>query len=185
LSKRKGHKVLIEAIAKLIADFPNLVCRIIGEGPERPKLIELIDRLKLNNVVELRGRRPHAEVIGDMSWCDIFVLASYGEASGTVYGEAMQFNKPVIACTGEGIAEVVRDKVHGRLVPAGDVSALAEAVGWLLKDDDRRKAIGLEANVLANTDLSYPHMARRLISLYGDLVTAAQHRNTAASAAKR
>lgn len=181
LSQRKGHKILIEAIAELRADFPNLVCRIIGDGPERPKLSELIDRLDLNNMVDLRGKRPHADVLGDMSWCDVFVLASWGEASGTVYGEAMQFSKPVIACSDEGIAELVRDKVHGRLVPAGDVSALADAIRWLLEDDARRKAIGDQAQVLADTDLSYAHVARRLIRIYGDLSAAARHKSNAAA----
>lgn len=106
LSTRKGHACLIEAIAEWVAEFPNLVCRIIGGGPERLNLEKLVDRLGVRDYVELRGKRPHAEVLGDMSWCDVFALVSWGEASGTVYGEAMQFGKPAIACADEGISEV-------------------------------------------------------------------------------
>jgi glycosyltransferase involved in cell wall biosynthesis len=136
-------------------------------------LQELIRALNLSGVVELRGKRPHAEVLGDMSWCDVFSLASWGEASGTVYGEAMQFGKPVIACANEGIAEVLRDKEHGRLVPARDVPALAEAIRWLLEDAERRGRIGEQARLLANTDLSYAHTSKKLIGIYGDLVNSA------------
>jgi glycosyltransferase involved in cell wall biosynthesis len=170
LSQRKGHDVLIRAIAELRPQFPNIVCRIIGGGPEREQLQELIRTLDLTGVVDLRGKRPHAEVLGDMSWCDVFSLASWGEASGTVYGEAMQFGKPVIACADEGIAEVLRDREHGRLVPAGDVSALAESLRWLLEDTERRQRIGEQARQLADTDLSYPHTAGRLIEIYGNLL---------------
>jgi hypothetical protein len=184
LSTRKGHEFLIRAVAELRADFPDVACRIIGDGPERQKLQGLIEELGLSGIVELRGKRPHAEVLGDMSWCDIFSLASWGEASGTVYGEAMQFGKPVIACTGEGITEVVRDREHGRLVPAGDSSALAEALRWLLSDRSRLDRIGEQARALANAELSYPHMARTLIGIYGNLAEAARRRRNPAAASR-
>lgn len=174
LSERKGHKILIEAIAEVRKQFPNVVCRIIGDGPEHGRLAALIDQLNLTGVVELRGKQLHSEVLADMSWCDIFVLASWGEASGTVYGEAMQFNKPVIACSDEGISEVVNDREHGRLVPAGDVGALAEAISWLLEDETRRASIGARARELANSDLSYPHVARRLINYYRAMIDGAR-----------
>jgi glycosyltransferase involved in cell wall biosynthesis len=176
LSERKGHEYLIRAVAELRGDFPGLVCRIIGDGPERQKLNGLVDQLGLSGIVELRGKRPHAEVLGDMSWCDIFSLASWGEASGTVYGEAMQFGKPVIACQDEGITEVVQDEKHGRLVPARDSAALAAALRWLLADRSRLERIGEEARALANAELSYPHTARTLIDIYGKLLDAARRR---------
>jgi len=171
-------------VLELRADFPDLVCRIIGDGPERQKLQELIEQLGLSGIVELRGKRPHAEVLGDMSWCDVFSLASWGEASGTVYGEAMQFGKPVIACTDEGITEVLRDREHGRLVPARDSSALAEALRWLLSDRSRLARIGEQARALANAELSYPHMARTLIGIYGNLAEAATRRGNPAAASR-
>ena len=170
LSERKGHEFLVRAIAAIKPDFPDLACRIIGEGPERPKLERLIDELGLAGTVELCGKRPHAEVLGEMSWCDVFALASWGEADGTVYGEAAQFGTPVIACADEGIAEVVVDREHGRLVPARNSEALAEALRWLLEDDARRRQVGAAARTLAEEKLSYPKLAERLIELYGRLV---------------
>jgi glycosyltransferase involved in cell wall biosynthesis len=176
LSVRKGHAVLIEAVARLLPEYPNLICRIIGDGPERQNLEALIDRLGVRDHVELRGKRPHEEVLGDMSWCDIFSLASWGEASGTVYGEAMQFSKPAIACTDEGISEVLQDGKHGRLVPARDVPALVEALRWLLADDSRRAELGRQARELANEKLSYSSVAQELISIYRTLSDSAIER---------
>jgi glycosyltransferase involved in cell wall biosynthesis len=170
LSERKGHAVLVQAMAEVRREMPDVVCRIIGDGPERERLGRMIGELGLEDVVELCGKRPHAEVLQGMSWCDVFVLASWGEASGTVYGEAMQFGKPVIACEGEGITDIVRDQVHGRLVPARDAAALATAIRWLLADDVRRERLGAQARALGEAKLSYPGVARSLIEMYGTLV---------------
>jgi teichuronic acid biosynthesis glycosyltransferase TuaC len=171
LSERKGHAILVRAMAEVRREMPDVVCRIIGDGPERSKLAKLVEDLGLEGVVELCGKRPHAEVLGAMSWCDVFALPSWGEASGTVYGEAMQFGKPVIACEGEGIADIVQDEVHGRLVPARDAAALAAAIRWLFADDTRRVRLGSQARVLGEAKLSYPGVARSLIEMYGALVS--------------
>jgi glycosyltransferase involved in cell wall biosynthesis len=166
LSERKGHAYLVRAVAALKAEFPDLICRIIGAGPERSRLEELIVQLGLSGMVELCGKRPHAEVLGEMSWCDIFALPSWGEAGGTVYGEAMQFGKPIVACLGEGITDIVRDREHGCLVPPRDVSALVDALRWLLVDAARRERVGEQARQLAVDELGYPKLAQSLIDLY-------------------
>jgi glycosyltransferase involved in cell wall biosynthesis len=185
LSKRKGHEYLVRAIAEIKSEFPNLACRIIGEGPERRKLGELAVELGVSEIVELVGRRPHAEVLGEMSWCDIFALPSWGEAGGTVYGEAMQFGKPIIACVGEGITEVVQDGVQGLLVPPRDHSRLAEALRRLLVDSSGRERMGAAARELAVTELSYPQLANQLIELYGELVDRRSRYRSAAGEAPR
>lgn len=167
LSARKGHAYLVRAVAELLPRFPDLVCRIIGAGPERENLERLIDELGVRSAVELCGKRPHAEVQGEMSWCDVFALPSWGEAGGTVYGEAMQFGKPIVACEGEGITDIAKDGIHGRLVPARSTTELAEALGWLLEDADRRRRVGEAARELARNELSYPWLAGALIELYG------------------
>lgn len=169
LSERKGHAVLVRAVAAIRAEFPGLVCRIVGDGPERPALLALIREMGLGDAVELCGRIPHDEVLGAMSWCDVFALPSWGEAGGTVYGEAMQFGVPVIACAGEGIAELVRDGVHGLLVPSRDVEALAAALRRLLGDPEARRRMGARAAELAAAELAYPGLARRLIALYQEI----------------
>ena len=84
LSERKGHEYLIRAIGEVRKDIPEIACRIIGSGPKRGELEKLIEQLGLADTVELCGKRPHADVLGEMSWCDVFALPSWGEAGGTV-----------------------------------------------------------------------------------------------------
>ena len=173
LSERKGHEYLIRGIAEVRKDIPEIACRIIGAGAKRDELESLIEQLDLANVVELCGKRPHADVLGEMSWCDIFALPSWGEAGGTVYGEAMQFGKPIIACQNEGITDIARDRVHGCMVPPRDAQAVAAALRWLHADVQRRKHIAQSAQELAIAELGYPKLANALIELYGSIASAA------------
>jgi glycosyltransferase involved in cell wall biosynthesis len=96
----------------------------------------------------------------------------------------MQFGKPVIACVDEGISEVLRDREHGRLVPAQDAVALADALRWLLEDPKRRAAIGEQARSLANAELSYPHVANTLIDIYSRLAHASNSNTSTRSQQK-
>lgn len=170
LAERKGHEYLIHAINGLKDEFPDIGCIIIGSGIHLRRLEELIKRLSLTNMVELYGQRPHEEVLGVMSWCDVFVLPSWGESFGTVYAEAMSFGKPIIACAGEGISEVVQDGVQGLLVKKQDVESLAKALKRLLENKDLALKLGREGRVLVEKELNYDFVASRIIDLYKRII---------------
>jgi glycosyltransferase involved in cell wall biosynthesis len=172
LSERKGHEYLIRAVGEVRKDIPEIACRIVGAGPKRGELENLIGQLGLADVVELCGKRPHADVLGQMSWCDVFALPSWGEAGGTVYGEAMQFGKPIIACQGEGITDIAEDHVHGCMVPPRDAAAVADSLRWLYSDDSRRNRVAESARELAIAELGYPKLASALIELYASIAAA-------------
>jgi glycosyltransferase involved in cell wall biosynthesis len=173
LSERKGHEYLVRAVADVRKDIPEIACRIIGAGSKRGELENLINQLGLADVVELCGKRPHADVLGEMSWCDVFALPSWGEAGGTVYGEAMQFGKPIIACQEEGITDIAEHNVHGCMVPPRDSAAVADALRWLNADVPRRQRIAHSARDLAFAELGYPKLANALIELYGSIAATA------------
>lgn len=172
LSERKGHEYLIRAVGEVRKDIPEIACRIVGAGPKRGELENLIGKLGLADVVELCGKRPHTDVLGEMSWCDVFALPSWGEAGGTVYGEAMQFGKPIIACQGEGITDIAEDHVHGCMVPPRDAAAVADSLRWLYSDDSRRNRVAESARELAIAELGYPKLASALIELYASISAA-------------
>lgn len=164
--ERKGQEQLIRAAAQLRAELPELRCILIGDGVRRAPLEALAATLGLAGCVEFWGRRPHAEVLRTMSWCDIFALPSWDEPGGTVYGEAMGFGKPILACAGEGITEVARAGEHGLFVPARDPAALAAALRLLLTDAPLAARLGAAAGRLAAAELSYDGVAARLIEIY-------------------
>lgn len=170
LIERKGHEYLIKAINYIKDEFPDIKCIIIGGGGRLRSLEKLINELSLNNIVELYGKRPHDEVLKTMSWCDVFVQPSWDEPFGTVYAEAMAFAKPIIACSEEGICEVVQDGVQGLLVRKQDVNSLADALKKILNDENLASRLGRAAKVLASEQLNYNFIATRMIDLYKQII---------------
>jgi len=100
--------------------------------------------------------------------CDIFVLPSSPEGFGIVYLEAMAYGKPVIACQGEGISEIIEDGQTGLLVPPHDSAAVAAAIRALLADPERAARIGEAAREVAS-QYTWRRNAERLLGIYREL----------------
>ncbi|MGH7900256.1 MAG: glycosyltransferase [Thermodesulfobacteriota bacterium] len=170
LIERKGHEYLVRAINEIKNEFPDIKCIIIGSGICLRSLEDLINKLGLNNIVELYGQRPHDEVLKTMSWCDVFVLPSWDEPFGAVYSEAMAFAKPIIACSGEGISEVVQDGGQGLLVKRQNAESLAEALKKVSRDENLASSLGREGRMLVEKELNWNHIASQLIDLYKQII---------------
>jgi glycosyltransferase involved in cell wall biosynthesis len=169
---RKGHDMLLRAVERLRPSQLNLHVILIGGGPQRRAVERQIAQRGLEGCVEVWGRRPPREVLAAMSWCDIFALPSWDEAFGTVYAEAMACGRPIVACRGEGIEDVVSDGSQGLLVPARDAEALAGALGRLAADAELRRAMGEAARQLAHSRLTYDVIARTILAIYETLPSA-------------
>ena len=75
----------------------------------------------------------------------MFALPSRYEGLGCVYLEAMAAGKPVIACTGQGIEEIIQHQHNGWLIPPEDLSAMSDALSQLLSDSSLRQGMGAAA----------------------------------------
>lgn len=126
LTKQKDYPTLIRAFAMVRRERPARLM-ILGEGEERPKLEALIQELGLDEDVSLPGfvDNPYAY----MARSAVFVLSSAWEGFGNVLVEAMAVGTPVVAtdCP-SGPAEILEGGKWGKLVPVGDIEALAEAI---------------------------------------------------------
>lgn len=144
LVPQKGFDVLIETFASVVARVPSARLEIWGEGPERPRLDAIVERASLTGCVTLPGEtRDPASVLRRAG---IFVLSSRVEGFPNVLLEAMALGRPVVAmaCT-YGPAEIVRDRIDGRLVPAQDGGGLADALVEMLLHPDRAEELGARA----------------------------------------
>jgi glycosyltransferase involved in cell wall biosynthesis len=139
LSAEKGFDRLIAAIARLRDRHPTLEAAILGEGAERARLIECIDRLGLGSQVRLVGHcddvRPWLEAF------DAFVLSSLREGLPNVVLEAMSLETPVVATRVAGVPQLIEPEVNGLLVPPDDDDALAHVIDRLLSDQQVRARI--------------------------------------------
>ncbi len=126
LTKQKDYPTLIRAFALVCRERPARLM-ILGEGEERPKLEALVRELDLDEDVSLPGfvDNPYAY----MARSAVFVLSSAWEGFGNVLVEAMAVGTPVVStdCP-SGPAEILEGGKWGKLVPVGDIEALAEAI---------------------------------------------------------
>jgi teichuronic acid biosynthesis glycosyltransferase TuaC len=166
----KGHDILLRAFANVQKQRPDLRCQIIGEGPERSRLQALARDLNISERVEFLGRTSRDGVADAMQRCSVFALPSRYEGLGCVYMEAMSAAKPVIACRGQGIEEIIQHKDNGWLIEPGDSQSLSSALSVLLDDSQFRKNLGRNARYTVLQGLTLRHQAARLAELYRECV---------------
>lgn len=121
----KGHRYLVEAMAEVVKERPDVLCVIVGSGPLKGKLEGQIKSLGLEEHVRLVGGKPHEEIPIWMNACDVFVLPSLRESFGIVQIEAMACGKPVVATRNGGSDDLFADGGIVPLVACGDPQGLA------------------------------------------------------------
>jgi len=162
----KGHELVLRAMQNLNETYPGLQCQMIGEGADRDRFASLARGLGIQSQVYFLGRRSRAEVAAAMRNCSIFVLPSRYEGLGCVYLEAMASGKPVIACRGQGIDEIIEHGVNGWLIPVDGLEDLVQALQLMLADSDRRRQIGQAARQTIVSNFTLSHQAQSLLQIY-------------------
>ena len=163
----------MRAVRQLEESFPQLSCRIIGDGRGRAQFEALARALGIARRVRFEGRKSRAEVADAMRACSVFVLPSRYEGLGCVYLEAMACGKPVIACRGQGIDEIIQHDKNGWLIPVDGLEELAQGLSTLLRSPDLCSRLGTAARATVLNGLTLSHQARRLAQIYGDAVAGA------------
>jgi glycosyltransferase involved in cell wall biosynthesis len=101
---------------------------------------------------------------------DVFLLSSRYEGLPRVVVEAMALEKPVVSTPADGVVEVVKDGMTGRIVPHGDAQALADAALALIRSPDRGRSMGRAARVVALSRFDLDSMVSRTEVLYDSLL---------------
>jgi glycosyltransferase involved in cell wall biosynthesis len=167
LRRQKDYPNLLAA-ARLLADRGVRVRFLtVGQGPLEAEIHAEHARLGLEGVVDLLGER--ADAVRVMSGCDAFVLASDNEGLPVAIMEALALGLPIVATAVGGLPEAV-DATNGILVPPKDPDALADALGALAGDPERRADLGRGAAATA-TRFDIGRTVERLESLYASLGT--------------
>jgi glycosyltransferase involved in cell wall biosynthesis len=164
LSGEKGFEHLIRAADRTLASIPNVQLVILGEGPERPRLDELIDRLGRQGAIRLVGHQ--SDVVAWFEAMDVFALSSLREGLPNVVLEAMSMEVPVVATNVAGIPSLIDDNENGLMVPPGDEVQLASALERLIQDGDLRAQFARRARALVSKEFSFRHRMERVRQIY-------------------
>lgn len=160
LSEQKGYDLLVRALP----DLPEARLVLVGDGPSRGELEELAARLGVRDRLCVTGWS--ADPRAHLADFDVFALPSRWEGMPLGILEAMHAGLPVVASDVGSVAESVRDGDTGRLVAAGDLAGLVDALRALLGDAQRRRRMGERGRALALAEFTDVVMARRYEALY-------------------
>jgi glycosyltransferase involved in cell wall biosynthesis len=162
LTPEKDQATLIAAASHLVQDLPDLHWVIVGEGPCRAQLEQLLVQLDLTDRVHLVGaiEDPHRA----LSQADLFVLSSVSEGLGSSILAAMAMGVPVVATRVGGVPELVRDG-GGLLVPPREPVKLAAEVRRILNDPSLRATLVATART-ETQKYSVAAMADQVLSVY-------------------
>jgi glycosyltransferase involved in cell wall biosynthesis len=171
LNDYEGVDVLLEAAALL--DDPRVVVLVVGDGPARDRLAAGANRLSVRGTrtrVILTGRVPHARSRDHHAAIDVFCLPRRSTAVTALVPplkpvEAMALARPVVASDLAPLRELVGPD-RGLLVPAGDASALADALDLLAGDPGLRARLGRAAREHVATERTWSAAARTYQHIY-------------------
>jgi glycosyltransferase involved in cell wall biosynthesis len=161
----KGFEYLIYALREL----PDAVVMLGGRGPLTESLMQLARKLGVERQIDFIGRIPERDLPGYYHACDVFCMPSIerSEAFGIVQIEAMASGKPVVCCElKNGVTWVNQNGVTGLVVPPADATALARALGDLIRQPELRAKLGQQGRVRAYSLFTLEAMLRKTLDVY-------------------
>ncbi len=182
LVPRKGHKVVLQALPKVLRENPNLKYLIVGEGPEKDQLQKLVEELGLQQEVVFVGDIPHDQICDFYSLCDVFIMVNRLEAEGDVesfgmvFTEANAMGKPVIGGKSGGAIEAVLDSKTGFLVTPDSAEEVASRLLLLLQNEDLCKRMGTAGLFRVQSEFNWSTRAQVIRKISADLVMRSQCR---------
>jgi glycosyltransferase involved in cell wall biosynthesis len=175
LVERKGVHRLLEAIA-LLPRTDAVLLRVLGDGPERPRLERLAAELGVERRVEFAGFVPADALQSAFEEADALVLPAVYDRKGDVEGlgvvliEAMAHSRPVIGSDAGGIPDIIRDGETGLLVPPDDPLALSQAIERLRSDPQAARELGARGRDWVARQFGWERIADTLEGLYRSLL---------------
>ena len=166
LSKEKNLELLIKSIPKVLKDIPQFQLWVIGDGPEKSKILKLIKDFKLEKIVSLKGRLSSNEVPLFLAKSDIVILPQKVPGGfGLVPLEAMAAGRTMILGDVKYSEELITNGEDGFLVTL-DTNSVSAAIIRVLNDDSLRIKVGTNAKELVRKIFSKEKIGNELLKVY-------------------
>ena len=168
----KNIAMAIEVL-KIVYDHGYLFhYTIVGKGPEKIHIEELVNKYHLENVVTLIGEVPREEVIEYLSGADIYLFPSLREGGSWALMEAMAAELPVVCFDWTGTGVITDDSCANRIkptTPKQDVQKFALALENMITNPTKRKEMGLQAKKRIRDDYNWKEKGRFMDWLFDKL----------------
>jgi glycosyltransferase involved in cell wall biosynthesis len=164
----KGADILLEAAAPMLREG-RVHLKIIGDGPQMPKLRTLAEQEKVEDSVQFTGWVAHENVCRHLSQAQVFAFPSMREFGGGVVLEAMALGLMPVVLDYGGPAELIPDDC-GRVVPIGTRQQMIDSFRAIIEEladqPDQVHEAGLRAQRHVRTNYTWQAKARQLLEIY-------------------
>ena len=172
LDLNKGHDYVLKALSMLKEQGLTPNYTIVGQGHEEMRLRQMVQDLGLEGQVVFTGFIPGNKLPAIYTFSDIYVMASREipgrldlvEGFGISFLEASASGLPVVAGNSGGVSDAVHHGKTGLLVNPDNPEDIASAIKGLLIDEDLAKCLGNEGRRWAETQMSWEHVAERMVN---------------------
>ncbi|HTR80008.1 MAG TPA: glycosyltransferase family 4 protein, partial [Bacteroidota bacterium] len=156
----KGHRVLLDAMQKVIEENPDTVLVVVGDGPIKETLEHKAEILGIGSHVRWLGEQSLQKVYEILGIIDVLAVPSFFEGFGLTAAEAMAAAVPVVANNIAGLNEVVLNDITGLLVQPGEPSQLAQAILRMLEKPREARKMGQAGRTRAQNLFSLKNFER-------------------------
>lgn len=178
----KAVDVTLAAVAEARARHLEVTLEILGDGPERSRLVSLAKDLGLSDSVNFHGFLPQVDCSAALEEADALILNSVYECGGAVVLEAMSVGLPVIASNWGGPADYLTDDCGVLVAPSPrDTFAvrLADAIERLAKDPKLCFQMGKAAASRVEKEFDWERKVEKIIDIYEKAIREREIRNLA------
>ena len=163
----KGHKFLLEAIARMKSQGRKIQCILVGDGPLRKNLCREIEKLNIKDVVEIVGNQTQQEVLRWLHESDCVVLSSLREGIPISLMEAMACGLPVVTTNASpSISELVINDKNGLVVDKCNPDALASALSFIQDNPSIARKFGNTGREIVEEEYDLRKNVKKLFELF-------------------
>jgi len=138
----KGLRFLINALPRILKDFPETHIMVIGKSPNESKIRKLIDDLDLNEKITFKSNLSEDEIVDIYRTSQIAVIPSLYEGFGFGAGEAMACGTPLISTDSGGLKDVIGDSAIK--ITSGSIEEIENKIISLFQDPEKREQLSLK-----------------------------------------
>jgi glycosyltransferase involved in cell wall biosynthesis len=170
ICEEKGIFDLLKVIVKDKEQYRGKIKLLIGGNGETHRLLDLIEKQQINDIVQFLGWITKEEKIDALNKADIYILPSYNEGLPISILESMSYGSAIISTNVGGIPEIVRNEENGLIIEPGNLDQLEQSLGFFLENPEVIKEYGAISQQLVK-DFLPDSVIGKLSDIYKSLLT--------------
>ena len=164
----KGLRFLINALPRVLKDFPETHLVVVGKSPNESKIRKLIDDLHLNERISFKTNLSEEEIVDIYHTSQISVIPSLYEGFGFGAGEAMACGTPLISTDSGGLKDVIGDSAIK--IASGSIEEIENKIISLFQDPEKREQLSLKGRNRMEDLFDWKISATNYVKVFEDTI---------------